>query len=87
MTAFASAALYIVRGNPNFAFYLGLAALMLIGIIVTGFAGLIVKRDIDINAMGAKFHVSDQEVQDIAAAVAAATPAPPPVVIQTGKAD
>lgn len=52
MTVFAGAALYLVRGEPDFAFYLGVGALMLIGIVLTGFAGLLVKRTIRVNGPG-----------------------------------
>jgi hypothetical protein len=92
MTAYAGFALYLVRKYPNYAFYLGAGALLLVAIVVTGFASLITKRDIDVNALGMKFRVSDQQVQEIASAVVAATPpapppAPPPpaaVIVQTG---
>lgn len=93
MTAFASVGLYLVRERPTYVFYLAAGAMLLIGIVITGYAGLLVKRDIDINALGLKFRVSDQEVQAIAAAVVAATPPPPPVppappapavIVQTG---
>lgn len=90
MTVYAAFVLYIVKDRPQLAFYLGIGALMLIGIVITGFAGLIVKRDIDLNALGVKFRVSDQQVSDIANAVVAATPPPPPpappasVIVQTG---
>lgn len=82
MTLYACAVLWIVKDHPNYAFYLGAGALLLVAIILTGFASLVTKRDIDINALGVKFRVSDQQVQDIASAVVAATPpAPPPVVV------
>lgn len=93
MTAFASVGLYMLRDRPTYVFYLAAGAMLLIGIVITGYAGLLVKRDIDINALGMKFRVSDQEVQAIAAAVVAATPPPPPappaaagpaVIVQTG---
>lgn len=87
MTAFAAFALYIVRNNPNYAFYMGLAALFLIGIIVTGYAGLLIKRTIKGSVLGTSFEISDEATQKIASAVVAATPPPPAptVVVQAGK--
>lgn len=80
MSVYAGFSLFLVRRNPNYAFYLGCGALLLIAIVITGFASLITKRDIDVNALGIKFKVSDQQVQEIAAAVVQATPTPPPAV-------
>lgn len=92
MSAYAGFSLYLVRHNPNLAFYLGAGALMLIAIIVTGFASLITKRDIDLNAFGASMKISDRQVQEIADKVVAGTPTPaavpvapaPSVIVQTG---
>jgi hypothetical protein len=58
MTGFAAGALWLVRGNAAYAFYLGLSAMALIGIVLTGFAGLLIKRTIRIGRDG--FEVSDQ---------------------------
>lgn len=81
MTAYAGVALYIVRTHPNYAFYLGAGALMLVAIVITGFASLITKRDIDLHALGLQLKISDQEMQEIANKVVAGTPPPPPAVI------
>ncbi|MDT8758241.1 hypothetical protein MZO42_05985 [Sphingomonas psychrotolerans] len=89
MTVYAGVVLYLVSEVPKLAFYLGVGALLLVGIVITGFAGLLVKRDIDLNVLGARFRVTDQEAQAIADAVVAKTPpAPPPtpVIVQTGAA-
>jgi len=87
MTVFAGFSLYLVRSVPAYAFYLGLAALFLIGIVITGYAGLLIKRTIKGSVLGSSFEISDEQTQAIAAAVVAATPPtppPPPVVINTG---
>lgn len=82
MTAYAGAALWIVRTHPNYAFYLGAGALMLVAIVITGFASLITKRDIDLHALGLQLKISDQQAQEIANKVVAATPpTPTPVVV------
>jgi hypothetical protein len=89
MTVFAGFALYYVRTVPKFAFYLGLAALFLIGIVLTGFAGLLIKRTIRGSVLGNSFEISDEVAGKIADKVAAAAPPPlppAPVVIQTGPA-
>lgn len=52
MTAYAAYALWLVRDHADFAFYLGAGALLLVAIVLTGFAGLIVKRTIRVNAPG-----------------------------------
>jgi len=59
MTIFAGAALWIVRDRPQLAFSLGLGALMLIAIVLTGFAGLLVKRTINVALPGARFEATD----------------------------
>ncbi len=93
MTIFAGCALYIVRDYPNYAFYMGLASLFLIGIVLTGYAGLLISRVIKGSVLGNSFEISDQQVQQIANKVVEATPPPPPpppvapaptVVVQTG---
>lgn len=92
MTVFASFSLYLVRSDPQRAFFLGVGALLMLAIIITGFAALLVKRDIDLNALGLRLRISDQQVDAIANKVVAATPPPPPppaqapptVVVQTG---
>jgi hypothetical protein len=92
MTAYVSAVLWIVRKNPQYAFYLGLGGFFMIAIVTTGFAGLLVSRAIDLDALGVKLKISDQQMQQLADKVATAVPtppvppAPPPptVVVQTG---
>jgi hypothetical protein len=92
MTAYVSAVLWIVRKNPQYAFYLGLGGFFMIAIVTTGFAGLLVSRAIDLDALGVKLKISDQQMQQIADNVAKAVPPPPPpppppaastVVVQT----
>ncbi|HYI43717.1 MAG TPA: hypothetical protein VD768_08865 [Sphingomicrobium sp.] len=46
MTAYAAGVLYLIREHPRLAFYLGLSAHFLILVVVTGYAGLLVKRSI-----------------------------------------
>lgn len=95
MTAYVVWVLWIVRKNPQLAFYLGVGGFLMIAIVTTGFAGLLVRRSIDLNALGVKFRVNDQEIQQIADKIVAATPPPPPpppaviapapaVIVQTG---
>lgn len=90
MTAYAGVALYIVREHPNFAFYLGCGALLLLAIVITGFASLITKRDLDLHALGVNLKISDQQVEEIANKVVANTPTPQAaqpaasVIVQTG---
>lgn len=61
MTAYAAYALWLVRDHADFAFYLGLSAMVLIGIVLTGFAGLLMKRTVKANGPGGfGFEVSDQ---------------------------
>lgn len=90
MTAYAGVALYIVRNHPNYAFYLGAGALLLLAIVITGFASLITKRDLDLHALGLNLKISDQQVEEIANKVVANTPAPQAaqpaasVIVQTG---
>lgn len=87
MTIFAAFALYLVRSVPAYAFYMGLGALALIGIVITGYAGLLIKRTIKGSVLGNSFEISDEQTQAIAKAVVEATPPPPPpapVIIQTG---
>jgi|GEM_PF-1225764 len=72
MTAYAAFALWIVRERPTLAFYLGVGALILIAIVLTGFAGLLIKRTIKGSFAGSSFEISDQHIAQ-AAAVGAAT--------------
>jgi hypothetical protein len=52
MTAYAGCALYLVRAQANLAFWLGMAAMGLVGVVLTGFAGLIVKRTLRLSRDG-----------------------------------
>jgi len=58
MTAYAAYALWLVRDHANYAFYLGAGALALVAIVLTGFAGLIVKRTLRLSKDG--LEVTDQ---------------------------
>ena len=58
MTAFASAALWLVRDDRDYAFYLGAGALGLVGVVLTGFSALLVKRTIWVTRDGLDY--SDQ---------------------------
>lgn len=61
MTVFASVVLWLVKDNADYAFYLGLCAMALIGVVLTGFAGLLMKRTIRANILGNEIEVSDQQ--------------------------
>lgn len=58
MTAYAAYALWLVKDHADYAFYLGLSAMGLVGIVLTGFAGLLVKRTVRLSKDG--FEVTDQ---------------------------
>jgi hypothetical protein len=60
MTLYAAYALWLVRADKDYAFYLGAGALLLVGIVLTGFAGLLVKRTIRGSVAGSEFEISDQ---------------------------
>lgn len=49
MTLFAAVCLYLVADNPNYVFYLGLAAMIQIFMVFTGLLGLLVKRNLKIS--------------------------------------
>lgn len=60
MTAYATYSLWLVRDDRDYAFYLGAGALMLVGIVLTGFAGLLVKRTIRVEGpAGLGFEAKD----------------------------
>ena len=58
MTTYAAYALWLVRDVADYAFYLGAGALGLVAIVLTGFAGLIVKRTLRLSKDG--LEVTDQ---------------------------
>lgn len=60
MTAYASVVLWLVKENADYAFYLGLCAMGLIGVVLTGFAGLLMKRTIRANILGNEVEISDK---------------------------
>ena len=58
MTLFAAAALavlYIRHAPLHFVFYLGLAALGLVGVVLTGFSALLVKRTFRVSRDGLEY--------------------------------
>lgn len=59
MTAYAAWSLWMVRVVAQYAFYLGLAAHVSILVVLTGLAGLLVKRMLKANVAGASFEASD----------------------------
>lgn len=70
MTLIAVAVLWIVRHNPSLAFSLGLAAMGIIVVVITGLMWLLgVRRDTEINLKDGTVKTSDSNV-----ARAAATP-------------
>lgn len=52
MTAYAAVSLWLVRHVASYAFWLGLAALALVAIVLTGFAGLLVRRTVKVGRDG-----------------------------------
>lgn len=56
-------------------FYLAMGALLLVGVVLTGFAGLLIRRTLEINGPGG-FVFKSQDATD-AAAVVGAMPSPP----------
>ncbi|QNQ09236.1 hypothetical protein [Sphingomonas alpina] len=72
MTAYAGFALWIVRGEAKFAFYLGETALAIVLIVLTGFAGLLVRRRLAGEFFGNKFEISDEVLTAAVAGAAAA---------------
>jgi len=59
MTGYAGWSLWMVRTVPQYAFYLGLAAHVSILVVLTGFAGLLVKRMLKASIVGSSFEASD----------------------------
>ena len=58
MTIYAAVALWMIyqRGGPvDYVFYLGLAALVLVGIVLTGFSALLVKRTFRLGKDGVEY--------------------------------
>jgi hypothetical protein len=73
MTGIALWAMWLVRGIPSLAFSLGLAAMGIIVIVITGLMWLLgVRRDTEINLKDGVVKTSDAEV------ARAAVPSPPP---------
>ena len=68
MTVYAGFALYLVRNNPYDVLTLGLAAHVAIFVVLTGFAGLLVKRMLKANVAGASFESSDTSTDPAGAA-------------------
>ena len=59
MTLYAAVALYFVRNDAASVLTLGLAAHVAVLIVLTGFAGLLVKRMIKASVAGSTFEASD----------------------------
>lgn len=59
MTGYAVAALYLVRTNAAYVFYLGLAAHLAILIVLTGFIAQLVRRSIKGSFGAASFEATD----------------------------
>ena len=59
MTVYAGFALYWVKNEPSYVLTLGLAAHGAILVVLTGFAGLLVKRMIKASVAGQSFEASD----------------------------
>jgi hypothetical protein len=60
MTIYAAFAMWLVRSVAQYVLWLGLAAHVAVLVVLTGFAGLLVKRMVRGSVAGASFEVSDQ---------------------------
>jgi len=65
MTAYAATSLWLVRDHAMLAFWLGLAAMFVILVVITAFTGLLVKRDIggSVSRDGGSFSIKDTDAQ------------------------
>ena len=63
MTVYVEQALYLVRNNPMLVFWLGVAAMSIILVVISAITGLLVKRDIGgtIGKGGATFGFKDHD--------------------------
>jgi hypothetical protein len=63
MTAYAAASLWLVRDHAMLAFWLGLAAMFVVLVVITAFTGLLVKRDIggSVSKEGGSFTITQRE--------------------------
>ncbi len=75
MTAYAAVSLWLVRHVASYAFWLGLAALALVAIVLTGFAGLLVRRTVKVGRDG--LEISDSAAEPAAIVTTTTTVAPP----------
>lgn len=72
MTAYAGYALWLVRNDPRSALYLGLSAHLLIGIVITGYAGLLVRRQVKVKGpLGMSIEANDEMQAAVAAGAVA----------------
>lgn len=60
-TLFAAAALYMLRGNDPYVFWLGMAAHVQLFLCLSGFMAMFVKRDLTVDTKWGKIVVKDQE--------------------------
>lgn len=69
MTAFAAYAMYHLaqRGSVNGLLTMGMTALLLVGIVLTGFGALLYKRDLKMEVFGNKLEVTDSQAAPAAA--------------------
>lgn len=80
MTAYAGIVLWLVRNNPSLAFSLGLAAMGIIVIVITGLMWLLgVRRDTEINLKDGTVKTTDAGVAKAAAAPLESVPVEPGV--------
>lgn len=78
MTGYAGAVLWLVRNNPAYAFSLGLAAMGIIVIVITGLMWLLgVRRDTEINLKDGTVKTTDAAVAQAAAKPLEAAPTIP----------
>lgn len=63
MTLFAVACLYLISANEKYVFYMGLAAMVQIFAIFTGFMGLLVKRSLKISK--SEISIVDHDVDNM----------------------
>lgn len=65
MTVYAAAVLWIVKGKPMLAFWLGIAALAIILIVISGLMVLLgIRRNTSLQAKDLKLNITDQGGSD-----------------------
>jgi hypothetical protein len=63
MIVFATLALFFVKSHANYTFYLGLAAMVNLMVVITGLLGLLVKRSLVVSRTGIEITDHDSNNQ------------------------